>query len=247
MLQGRFEDASQHYQQAEQTYEEANEAVTVLEREKVPLDEQHTEAKNKFDSVAAEIRVLQTDERKVRGELDTHRTKLRSREEAIEVENERLDAAHGGAEAEKRAEIERAKEESEAMKERKVQLEERIPQLRVEKEQSHKSVINAEQAVEIQSKEHQNAGLELARLRKPGQKNPWSCYDRGTEQLVSAIERETRFRERPAGPMGRHIRLLDPEWSSIIERTLGGALSSFVVSSKEDQNLLTRIMKAQKW
>jgi chromosome segregation ATPase len=46
--------------------------------------------------------------------------------------------------------------------------------------------------------------------------------------------------------MGRHIRIKKPEWTSQIERTLGGNLEAFVVTCKEDQALLSDMMKRVK-
>ena len=69
------------------------------------------------------------------------------------------------------------------------------------------------------------------------------AYHRNVSNLLRAIERESGFKERPVGPFGRYIRLLKPEWSSILERSLGGILDSFAVTSKHDQSLLASLMK----
>lgn len=69
------------------------------------------------------------------------------------------------------------------------------------------------------------------------------AYHRNLSNLLRAIEKENGFKERPVGPFGRHIRLLKPEWSSILEKSLGGILDSFAVTSKHDQSLLASLMK----
>ena len=69
------------------------------------------------------------------------------------------------------------------------------------------------------------------------------AYHRNLPTLLKALERESGFKEHPVGPFGRHIRLLKPEWSSILERSLGGILDSFAVTSKHDQSLLASLMK----
>jgi chromosome segregation ATPase len=61
--------------------------------------------------------------------------------------------------------------------------------------------------------------------------------------LMKAIEGEARFRQRPVGPMGRHVKLLDPVWGSILEKQSGGTLNGFVVTSKADQNILSELMR----
>ncbi len=65
--------------------------------------------------------------------------------------------------------------------------------------------------------------------------------------LLRAIQEEPGFRDKPVGPVGNHIRLLKPEWSSILEKALGGTLSSFIVTSIQDQALLSDMMKRINW
>ena len=65
--------------------------------------------------------------------------------------------------------------------------------------------------------------------------------------LLRAIRDENSFRERPVGPLGQHVRLLKPEWSSVLENSFGATLSSFVVTSKRDMNILSNIMQRVNW
>lgn len=80
--------------------------------------------------------------------------------------------------------------------------------------------------------------------------------DRGRQQngfsdrmpmLLRAIENESSFSRRPIGPLGNHVRLLKPQWSPILENTLGTTLSSFVVTSKRDMNILSKLMQKVDW
>lgn len=65
--------------------------------------------------------------------------------------------------------------------------------------------------------------------------------------LLRAIRDERSFNEPPVGPVGQHVRLLKPEWSSVLENSLGSTLGSFVVTSKQDLNTLSNIMQRVKW
>jgi structural maintenance of chromosomes protein 6 len=82
-----------------------------------------------------------------------------------------------------------------------------------------------------------------------GREQHWmdSYPNRNLPKLMRAIEKENGFRERPVGPMGRHVKLLKQEWSSILEKQSGGSLSAFVVTSKADQDLLSVLMKETNW
>lgn len=80
--------------------------------------------------------------------------------------------------------------------------------------------------------------------------------DRGTQDagfdpklpmLLRAIRNDNSFSKQPVGPIGHHVRLLKPKWSSILETSFGATLTSFVVTSKRDMNILSNIMKRVKW
>lgn len=66
-------------------------------------------------------------------------------------------------------------------------------------------------------------------------------------QLLRAIKDEPRFRETPVGPIGNHVRLLKPEWSSILEKSFGAILNSFIVTSVQDQSILSDLMRRVNW
>lgn len=66
-------------------------------------------------------------------------------------------------------------------------------------------------------------------------------------RLLSAIRQDDGFQLRPVGPVADHVRLLKPLWSSILEKSFGGALDSFIVTSKDDQLRLSGIMQRVGW
>lgn len=74
-----------------------------------------------------------------------------------------------------------------------------------------------------------------------------SAFHHKISTLLRAIQSESRFREKPVGPVGNHVRLLRPEWSSVLERSFGASLNSFIVTSKQDQNLLSELMRRTQW
>ena len=72
-------------------------------------------------------------------------------------------------------------------------------------------------------------------------------YHPSLQNLLRAMNNESRFRQKPVGPMGLHVRLLQPEWSSVIESWFAGALEAFVVTSKHDQNILTELLRRNQY
>ena len=74
-----------------------------------------------------------------------------------------------------------------------------------------------------------------------------NAYPANMSRLQSEIERRGGFRDKPVGPIGNHVRLLKPDWSSILEKQFGGTLDSFIVTCKEDQMKLAAIMQSSGW
>lgn len=73
------------------------------------------------------------------------------------------------------------------------------------------------------------------------------AYHENMSRLVNAIKEDRGFLQKPVGPVGQHVRLLKPLWSSVLEKSFGGALSSFIVTSKQDQSRLSALMQNVKW
>ena len=82
-------------------------------------------------------------------------------------------------------------------------------------------------------------------IRDRGQQQ--QSYPPNMQRLLSAIRQDDGFQQKPIGPMGAHVRLLKPIWSSILEKSFGGALESFIVTSKQDQTRLSRLMDRNGW
>ena len=73
------------------------------------------------------------------------------------------------------------------------------------------------------------------------------AYPPNMTRLLSAIRHDNGFQQRPVGPIGSHVRLLKPLWSSVLEKSFGGALEAFVVTSKDDQSRLSSLMQRVGW
>ena len=73
------------------------------------------------------------------------------------------------------------------------------------------------------------------------------AYPPNMSRLLNAIRQDDGFQQRPVGPVANHVRLLKPLWSSILEKSFGGALDSFIVTSKDDQLRLSGLMQKVGW
>lgn len=91
----------------------------------------------------------------------------------------------------------------------------------------------------------QAKNLLRALTREDGQRQ--NGFPHGMPALLKAIQQEKSFTTAPIGPIGQHVTLLKPKWSSILEHSFGGTLSSFIVATKRDQSTLSSIMRRVKW
>lgn len=73
------------------------------------------------------------------------------------------------------------------------------------------------------------------------------AYKPSMSRLLNAIRQDDAFLQKPVGPLGNHVQLLKPVWSSILEKSFGGALEAFIVTSKQDQSRLSALMQKVGW
>ena len=82
-------------------------------------------------------------------------------------------------------------------------------------------------------------------VRDRGQQQ--QAYPQNLSRLLREIRQDDGFQQRPVGPVANHVRLLKPLWSSVLEKSFGGALDSFIVTSKDDQLRLSSMMQRVGW
>ena len=78
---------------------------------------------------------------------------------------------------------------------------------------------------------------ELKRIEK----DQTNVYGTWMVDCLKAIEDEKRFHRKPIGPIGRHVRCINPHWSYAVEKHLAGAMSTFICSDNHDEKLLLEI------
>lgn len=161
-------------------------------------------------------------------------------------ENKRLEDANGGHHARRLQELEEAKRTAVDAKVELDRHRELRPRLEDELKNAQTGSNKIRQSLEAKSSEVRQCEETLrSLLRTQGQHI--EVFHERMPLLLRAINDERRFRQKPVGPVGNHIRLLKPEWSSILERSMGGILSGFIVTSVDDQNILSELMRRVNW
>jgi chromosome segregation ATPase len=223
----------------------AQEARAALDEERGIHDEAIARAEAALDKAKKDVTDLQVEERDAYARLKNTKDEIRKCEEQISQEEQRLEAATGSARAEKDAELLETRS-------REREIENKIEEARQQSSSVHTAVLQAQNAYrrqqelkELKRKEILTAERQVRELEQssPGQ---FDGFDKDIVNLADALQRDNSFQQRPIGPIGAHVRLLKPEWSSILEKTFGEALNAFVVRSKQDQTRLSNMMRQRR-
>lgn len=254
-LSEAFSQSSDACNVAINAYEEICNTLRPLHDEKERMRNDHEKLKSdQIDlqvgtgSKARTIRVdiAQAQQRDIGGEIRAAEVRISRIKDEIRQENLRLCARDGGRQAERRREIEEKDHDAQMAKSRLEDHEDSLVGLQEKRNQAEQENLAVQQQQKERRKDLQLAEGRLLSLERDRGKQQ-NAYSPAMSQLLQIIEHDDGFHEKPVGPMGKHVRLLKPMWSSILEKSFGAALESFIVTSKIDQIRLAGLMRRVKW
>ncbi|KAH6614761.1 hypothetical protein B0J18DRAFT_440171 [Chaetomium sp. MPI-SDFR-AT-0129] len=227
---------------ADEKVERAKNAWEAVKGEEEGIERCRAEAIEHHQQLKAEIAQLHAEEREAREQLKSKTRSVNEAKEKIAAEEARLQAANGDGPARKMRELEAAKENV-----TRIQTEMQKNRNREAPLENEIKAINAEVAGfdgEIREKRDKidNIQTRINELEE-NRGTLWGAYERGVPELLERINNDSSFQTKPIGPLGAHVQLLKPEWSGILEKTIGGNLNAFVVSCKADETILSRLMR----
>lgn len=247
-LQQRVEDAGKAYELADQAHEAAKQNVTDLTTEMEPAEQKALDAKAKFQEVKGKLVLLLADERIAQGEVTERQKNVQKLEAEIAQYRQRQAEADNGRHAEKIRERDDAKVKCETARLAFEGHDTGLAALQDQLATAQKEQDEADRKVDDAQKEVARIRASIERMQS-GRSNWDDGYQnrQRLSELLRAIESEHRFREKPVGPMGRHVKLRLQDWGGILEKQFGQTLNAFVVTSKPDQNILSALMKRVGW
>ena len=164
----------------------------------------------------------------------------------IEAEKRRLDDINGGSHSRRREELEIQKANEADSRDKLEEHNAGLGKLQESKRQAENELDRSQGPLKAKRYDVQQSEQQLDTLMKDrGQRQ--GAYHTSMPRLLNAIRQDDGFQQQPVGPIGSHVRLLKPLWSSILEKSFGGALNSFVVTSKQDQVRLSGLMQRIGW
>lgn len=248
----RIAEAEAETTQFEEAFEAAHNAASRagaaqedVGREIQQAEEEKKEVKSAHDAAKHELSDFQGQQRAIRDALKAADTSIAEREREIANEKQRLEDLHGGSHGRRLAELDRLKDDAESARDAHKDHQNARAELDDDLETAETAMSEKRKPIERQREEIEKAeGLLQTMMRNHGAQN--NAFHERMPILLREIERESSFAEKPVGPVGNHIRLLKPEWSSQLEKAFGATLSSFIVTSKRDMEILSKIMKRVK-
>jgi chromosome segregation ATPase len=238
----RAEEEAQKFEEANNTLERWKEVQAQLEVDAAPVHEEHEKAKKAQKEIQAELSTFKSERDNVKQNVKSYETKVQGYKDDLRAEMKRLEDLNGGAQARKLEELEQARtavDEATAEFELHKRDGPQLDETRKTADSEYKSIedLIKQKRVEI---ENVNQGIQNLGRR---QVDPMAGFDSKMPQLIRQINNEQCFRERPVGPIGLHLKLLDPEWSYTLETMLGATLTGFIVTSKADQQILSGLKR----
>lgn len=210
--------------------EESNAATITLEK-----------AKEEFDDANRKIKDDQNKLRMIGKQVTDAKQKVAQCEVDIEQEKRRMEDADGGANAQKRSELEAAQRAAADAKQAIETHQAGLPRLEEQAQAARQTIerfdgqVNRKRA-EVEASRKKLEGLNANRG------DSMAGFPPNMAKVLQNIQRDSRYHQKPVGPLGMHIKLLKPDWSSILERSLGNLLQGFIVTSKQDQVILSKTL-----
>ncbi|KAF2033378.1 P-loop containing nucleoside triphosphate hydrolase protein [Setomelanomma holmii] len=242
------EEASEAYDRSDTAHEAAKEDVAEITVEMEPAKQEALELKAIFDGCKDRLFGHKADERRAAEDVKAKEKIIKTYEKEIEEHKQRQAEADNGLYAEKMEQVEDAKAEAARAKEANENHNAELPRIKAAFKIAQQEKHAADQKVHKVQDDERSIRSNIQRLRQ-GQRNWIDGYQQpqNLQKLLRAIDSDRRFREMPVGPLGRHVKLLRPEWGYILEKQFGSSLNAFVVTSRADQSLLSDWMRKCNW
>ena len=230
------------FEKSDQAAITAKERFDVAQAEVTRVKDEQTELKTELNNTKKTLNDALTEQRQIQELLKHVNQTISKWEKDIATEEQRLAELDGGGAARRIAERDVAKEEVVTSKQdeqhhteqRQVLQEELIRMQNLVNETTEARKREGERVTELER--------HIKNLKESSDTQD-SAFHRNMGALLKAIHHETGFQERPIGPLGKHVKLLAPEWSAILETVFGKSLAGFIVTSKRDENLLRGILR----
>ncbi|EHK43678.1 hypothetical protein TRIATDRAFT_293043 [Trichoderma atroviride IMI 206040] len=234
--------ASAKLEEADERLARAQEAREALNSEEETFEEKMSAAEIAWNDAKRKQTELQREERDAHMRLKTLRTDIQSCENKIKEEENRLDGSTGSARTQKDQELSEAQAKEKNINEQIAEAKAKTPALKNKIDKAKEACEHADRIVQDKRKEVVMAQKGVRELEQSSG-SAFDGYDQELLNFARQVEKDSGFESKPLGPLGTHITLRKPEWSALLEKTLGETLNAFVVKSKRDHSRLSNLIQ----
>lgn len=236
------EEKTRALAEADAVLEQATAAKAALNDGWEPIDRNIADAEKAFDAAKKNLTELHHEERDAHGRLKNIKEDIHLCEKRIKKEEKRLNESTGSARVEKDAELTDARAREAELQQKLADATEQLPSLQEDLSRADQRLKEVQRAKDLKRKDIVAAEARVQTLEK-STGSPYDGFDRDIMNLVKAIDDDDGYDHKPLGPLGAHIKLRQPEWSAILEKTFGETLNAFVVRNKRDQTRLSGLIR----
>ncbi|PKS07078.1 hypothetical protein jhhlp_005675 [Lomentospora prolificans] len=240
--EGKIHEQSQILEVADESLRQAELSIQAITADAEALEAQEKAAKDAYLGAKAELSALHNEERTARDRWKNAQEDVKSLERRITEEERRLAEATGDGRATKEAELKAANEEVQRLSIEIEQIGRKLPDDQRRLDDAKKAMYGLKDALNGKKAEIRAVEKRIHDLQQ-NRGSDFGAFDPNIQRLLKMIDDDRGFERKPIGPIGRHIRLLKPEWSSIIERLLGSSPSAFIAIGPRDAARLRNLMK----
>ncbi|KAK3936904.1 hypothetical protein QBC46DRAFT_295384 [Diplogelasinospora grovesii] len=232
---------SEALRKSDEKIERATEDVRAVKEEESEIKRRAEEANEAFQHAKQEIQRLHHDEREAHSLLKSTEEEVKELERKIAEEQQRLEDTSGEAHTQALEALEKAKNKVARIQGEIEENDKREPELVERVKEAREALKRVDEAYKTKRDEIEVQRTRIRRLEED-RGNPYDAYEAQVPNLLRMIESEGSFENKPIGPLGTHIALLQPQWSSILETFFGKNLNAFLVTSQRDQRILDGMM-----
>jgi chromosome segregation ATPase len=229
-----LEDIMARLDRAKAARDGLNDDYGVIEESIATAEAANNRAKKELTELHLEERDAFSRLKTVKADIETYDIKIRE-------EEERLVESSGSARVEKETQLRKAQACETDLNESIENCTKQLPSFQTKLAEVEQAVKNVQQLKDQKRKDVVAAEQGVRELEK-STGSVYDGFDREMVRLAKSVAADTGFTSKPLGPLGAHIKLLNPEWSGLLEKTLGEALNAFVVKSKGDQSHLSALI-----
>ncbi|KAK9241004.1 hypothetical protein V1525DRAFT_393424 [Lipomyces kononenkoae] len=246
VAEGAVLEATANYEKSREKFAETQQELHDFHARLEPLSQQIESFRSQMQEKRDLVRDTKNDERNMVSAIEALQKKVANWDEKIAEERQRLTDLDGG----RRAKLDEDHNHCQnRLQQLRMDLEQAIAESRKmqnEAERHKADVEAAKNKFDNKQRELQDIKSRIARLQAHQQKY-MTVFGQNIDGVLKAIERESRFVQKPVGPIGSLIRMKQPEWGPILEAFFNRTLDSFAVTCKEDEELLKSILSQHRF